>query len=121
MNKLDAEFVFGEARKCGVMAEDGNREYELNLDRMYTVDEVAQRLGVSRATVLRWLRSEQMKGLKAGRSWRVSDKDLQAYLRRSWNQREGEAHEDDQTIDGEHTDTVWCHVEPGHWKRTDDA
>jgi excisionase family DNA binding protein len=47
-----------------------------------TIPEAAARLKVKPKTVREWLRTGQMKGLKAGRLWRITEDDLQAFLRR---------------------------------------
>ena len=51
-------------------------------ERLLTPAEVATRLNVSLVTVGRWLREGKLKGLKAGRQWRVRESDLEAFLER---------------------------------------
>ena len=48
----------------------------------YTSSEVARRLKVSRRSVYQWLTSGQLDGLKAGQSWRITEEDLIAFMRR---------------------------------------
>ena len=49
--------------------------------RLLTPAEVATRLNVSLVTVGRWLREGKLKGVKAGRQWRVRESDLEAFLK----------------------------------------
>ena len=50
--------------------------------RLLTPAGVATRLNVSLVTVGRWLREGKLKGVKAGRQWRVRERDLEAFLER---------------------------------------
>ncbi len=51
-------------------------------ERLLKPQEVADRLNVSLVTVGRWLREGQLRGVKAGRQWRVREADLQSFLER---------------------------------------
>ena len=42
---------------------------------------VAEKLKVSEQTVLRWLRNGKLKGVKAGRLWRVKEEDLREFIK----------------------------------------
>ncbi len=42
--------------------------------------EVAERLSVSHATVVRWIKRGDLHGIKVGRVWRVSEDSLKEYL-----------------------------------------
>ena len=53
------------------------------LPALYTPSEVADKLKVNRRSVYQWLATEQLKGLKAGQSWRITEEDLITYMRRS--------------------------------------
>lgn len=56
----------------------------LMTEREYlTPSEVATQLRVSTDTVMRWLRTGQLQGEKAGKQWRVSTDTLQAYMKRT--------------------------------------
>lgn len=50
------------------------------VDRLWTVDEVADYLQVSRTTVLRRIRSGELVAIRMGNSWRVRQADLDAFL-----------------------------------------
>jgi excisionase family DNA binding protein len=49
-------------------------------ERYLTPEDVAGRLSVSPLTVRRWLRKGELKGLKAGKQWRIREADLKAFL-----------------------------------------
>jgi len=52
------------------------------LPTLYTPEEVAKKLRVSRRTVYEWLNSGRMNGLKAGQYWRVTEEDMTQFLKR---------------------------------------
>ena len=54
------------------------------MDRMLTVDQVAERLQVNEQTVRRWLRDKQLVGVPFGgrTGWRVTEEELRAFLDR---------------------------------------
>ena len=47
---------------------------------MLTVDEIAEYLRVSRATICRWCGTGRLPAFKIGKSWRVQKKDLERYI-----------------------------------------
>jgi acetyl-CoA synthetase len=49
-------------------------------DKMLKTREVAERLDVSHATVVRWIRSGELGGVKVGRVWRVYESELARYI-----------------------------------------
>ena len=49
-------------------------------ERLFSPEEVAERLGMSRYTIGEWLRSGRLKGRHIGRFWRVKESDLQAFI-----------------------------------------
>lgn len=51
-------------------------------DTLYTPEEAAVQLRVTQRTVYTWLRKGELRGLKAGRAWRIRRDDLQAFLER---------------------------------------
>jgi excisionase family DNA binding protein len=58
------------------------------MDELYTVDDIAQRVGVSRRTVLQWLRDGDLRGTQLGGTkigWRVRETDLEAFVERGMN------------------------------------
>lgn len=48
--------------------------------KMYTMDEVAVMLKVTRRTVYKYVENGQLKAVKIGKYWRVSDENLRAFL-----------------------------------------
>lgn len=50
------------------------------MEELFTVVEVSERLKVPQRTVKRWLLSGQLRGLKAGRKWRVKPSTIEAFL-----------------------------------------
>ncbi|MEI7644423.1 MAG: helix-turn-helix domain-containing protein [Chloroflexales bacterium] len=48
-----------------------------------TVDEIADYLRVSRATICRWCGSGRLPAFKIGKSWRVQRNDLEGYIQRA--------------------------------------
>lgn len=51
------------------------------VERLLTVQEVAERLRLSTRTVRLWLQTGRLKGLRVGGRWRVRDSDLMEFLR----------------------------------------
>ena len=49
--------------------------------RYFTVEEIARRLNVKRPAIYRWLQSGKLRAVKAGSGWRISDADLEEFLR----------------------------------------
>jgi excisionase family DNA binding protein len=48
-------------------------------DRIYTASEVAEKLQVSKETVMRKLRKGELRGFKVGRLWRITAEGLEEY------------------------------------------
>jgi excisionase family DNA binding protein len=51
------------------------------LPTLYTPSEVAGKLKVNRRSVYQWLASGQLKGLRAGQGWRITEEDLIVFMR----------------------------------------
>jgi excisionase family DNA binding protein len=49
-------------------------------DTLLTPEQAAERLLVAKKTILTWLQTGQLKGRKAGRLWRIRERDLEAFL-----------------------------------------
>jgi excisionase family DNA binding protein len=49
-------------------------------ERLFSVEEVAERLGMSKWSITDWLKVGRLKGAKIGKFWRVKESDLQAFL-----------------------------------------
>ena len=50
-------------------------------DKFLTPAEIAEKLKVNERTVTRWLNSNELKGTKVGRLWRVREEDFESFLR----------------------------------------
>ncbi|MCG0278535.1 MAG: helix-turn-helix domain-containing protein [Thermanaeromonas sp.] len=50
------------------------------MDRLLTPEEAAEILAVSPKSIREWLRQGKLKGVKAGRLWRIRERDLEAFL-----------------------------------------
>lgn len=49
-------------------------------DRYQTVQEVADRLKVSEATVRGWIKIGELRAIEIGKGWRIADTDLDVFL-----------------------------------------
>lgn len=50
-------------------------------DRYQTVQELAERLEVSEATVRNWIKSGTLRAIDIGKGWRISNTDLERFLK----------------------------------------
>ena len=50
---------------------------EVKILEIYTVEQAAEKLTVSSGTIREWLRNGTLPGHKAGRFWRITDKDIE--------------------------------------------
>ncbi len=53
--------------------------------KVYTTEEVADILKYDIETIRRYIQNNQLKAYKIGKSWRVEEKDLKQFIRRSSN------------------------------------
>lgn len=52
------------------------------MEEIYTPEQVAKKLSVTKTTVLRWLRSGELKGVRLGhKTWRIREEQLDAFLK----------------------------------------
>jgi putative resolvase len=49
-------------------------------DRLYNIGEVAQYLGMSKDTIMTWIRSGRLKASRIGRFWRIRARDLERFI-----------------------------------------
>ena len=47
---------------------------------IYTLEEIAELLQVTRRTIYTWIKDGKLKAFKVGRGWRVSRADLDSFL-----------------------------------------
>lgn len=59
--------------------------FDMSEDKLLTPPQVAEKLQVNERTVTQWLRKGHLRGFKIGKEWRVSTKDLEAFLEGSAN------------------------------------
>ena len=50
-------------------------------DEYYSIDEVAKLLKVAYLTVYRWIRSGKLKAVKAGKQYRIEQRDLNKFIK----------------------------------------
>jgi excisionase family DNA binding protein len=62
-------------------------------EKLYTPEEVAERLHLSRLTVMDHLRAGRLTGVKVGRFWRITAEDLGAFIQRPQPKGQGERRE----------------------------
>ena len=53
------------------------------MEQMFTVEAIAKRFNVSPRTVVRLIEKRQLRALRVGRQWRVSQEWLDAWLQRN--------------------------------------
>jgi excisionase family DNA binding protein len=52
------------------------------MEKLFTVDEVADAFRINKQTVLRFIREGKIKAYKVGREYRVKEEEVNAYLTR---------------------------------------
>ncbi len=62
----------------------------MNNETLLTPVDIANRLQVNERTVTQWLRKGHLRGFKISKEWRVSGKDLQAFLEAGANKPSSE-------------------------------
>ena len=58
-------------------------------DRWFSVDEIADHLGIKRDTVYKWISERQMPGYKIGRLWKFDRKEVDAWVKSGAASEEG--------------------------------
>jgi excisionase family DNA binding protein len=49
-------------------------------DRLFSIAEVAERLGMSKDTISDWIKAGRLKASRIGRFWRIRERDLEAFI-----------------------------------------
>lgn len=57
-------------------------------DRFYTIDQVAELLGMHHKTIRKFIVDRQLKAGKVGKQWRISGQDLSVFLERSGGEKD---------------------------------
>jgi excisionase family DNA binding protein len=72
-------------RKAGVKATPSvppeRKRMNEQTGTVYTPEQLAEQWGVTRYTVLTYLRTGKLKGFKIGRFWRIRARDLSAFIK----------------------------------------
>jgi excisionase family DNA binding protein len=53
--------------------------------KLYTLQEVADYLRVTRQTIYNYVTAKKLKAFKAGREYRVTEEELQAFIKSNYN------------------------------------
>lgn len=61
------------------------RTGDMSFPNLYTPEEVAERLRVSRRAVYQWLTMGKLAGMKAGQGWRITEDALTDFMKRTSN------------------------------------
>jgi excisionase family DNA binding protein len=59
------------------------REVRRMVERLYSIPEAAEVLGISPITLGDWLRAKRITGTKIGRKWKITESDLQEFIERN--------------------------------------
>ncbi len=62
------------------------------MEKLLTPEQVAERLVVSPKTIRDWLRMGKLKGVRAGRLWRIRQADLESFLNQGIQQHDFRKH-----------------------------
>lgn len=57
----------------------------MTAEKLYTLQEVADYLRVSRQTIYNWVTAKRLKASKIGKEYRVTEKDLQDFIKNHKN------------------------------------
>lgn len=52
----------------------------MTAEKVYTVQEASEALGISPLTLGKWLREGKIVGVKLGKLWRITESDLQNFI-----------------------------------------
>jgi excisionase family DNA binding protein len=53
----------------------------MSLPALYTAEETAAKLKVTRRAVYRWLSTGKLKGLRIGQHWRIAEEELMEFMK----------------------------------------
>jgi excisionase family DNA binding protein len=71
------------------------RQEDYMAGKLLTPEQAANRLAVSSRSIREWLRTGKLRGVRAGRLWRIRDRDIEEFLERGAEKQAGKAHTDD--------------------------
>ena len=55
----------------------------MTAEKLYTVQEASESLGISPLTLGKWLREGKITGTKLGKLWRITETDLQNFIEKN--------------------------------------
>ena len=55
----------------------------MTAEKLYTVQEASEALGISPLTLGKWLREGKITGTKLGKLWRITESDLQDFINKN--------------------------------------
>ena len=55
----------------------------MTAEKLYTVKEASEALGISPLTLRKWIIAGQIVGTKIGKQWRVTEQDLQDFINKN--------------------------------------
>jgi excisionase family DNA binding protein len=61
-------------------AQDSEEDCMKVEDRLFSIAEVAERLGMSKDTIHNWIKAGRLKASRIGRFWRIRERDLEAFI-----------------------------------------
>jgi excisionase family DNA binding protein len=61
---------------------------DMSFPKLYTPEEVAERLRVSRRAVYQWLTMGKLVGMKAGQGWRITEEALLDFMMKQTSKRD---------------------------------
>lgn len=56
--------------------------------KLYTPEEIAELTGFKKRTIVRWLQTGKLPGIKIGTQWRIKHKDFAEFLEQQSHRRE---------------------------------
>ena len=73
------------------LARDRNvrKMFDLESETFYTTDEVAERLNIEKEVIRELIRKNELYAIKIGKSYRITDSDLQEFLSERYTRKKG--------------------------------
>lgn len=68
-------------------------------DKFYTIDQVAETIGVHHKTVRKFIAEGKLKAAKIGKQWRITAYDLDSFMGNNYRKDENESHAEMELVD----------------------